>query len=95
MMRSNVCVCVCVCICVCVFFPQFSGVAKLVIINKKIYPNWRLTKYEKYIYKKKSKNSFLFWLPAGNDYRNLAINNDNNFLKFGKFGPFFMRSSAT
>jgi hypothetical protein len=44
----------------------------------------------KSIYKKESKNSIIFWLPAGNEYRNLAINNNNdNFLKFGKFGPFF------
>jgi hypothetical protein len=39
-------------------------------------------------WKKRSKNSFIFWQPAGNDYRNLAINN-NNFLKIGKFRPFF------
>ncbi len=80
--------------CVCIFSPICFGVAKLVIIiNKKIYPNWLLTKYEKYILKKESKNSFIFWLPAGNEYRNLAINNNNNnnnnFLKFGKLGPFF------
>lgn len=84
MMRS-----MCVCVCVCIFSPNFFGVAKLVIINKKIYPNWLSTKYEKYI-KKKSKNSFIFWLPAGNDDRNLAINNNNNnILKIGKFRPFF------
>jgi hypothetical protein len=45
----------------------------------------------KSIYKKKSKNSFIFWLPAGNEYRNLAINNNNNnnFLKIGKIQATF------
>jgi len=41
--------------------------------------------------KKKSKNFFLFWLPAGNDSRNLAINN-NNSLKIGKFAPIFHKT---
>jgi hypothetical protein len=61
------------------------------MINKKIYPNWLSTKYEKYIFKKRVRIILYFGYPAGNDYRNLEINNNNNnnILKIGKFGPFF------
>jgi hypothetical protein len=62
------------------------------MINKKIYPNWLSTKYEKYIFKKRVRIILYFGYPARNDYRNLAINNNNNILKVGKFGPFFHKT---